>query len=64
MVHCFSYAMNLQKKCNCIQIVYETCSKIFMEVHDFEKTCNQINDNLDLKIENCKSDLSLNKKKR
>jgi len=61
MFHCFSNAMNLQIKYDCIQIVYETCSQTFIKVSNFEKICKQTNTNLDLKLENCKSDLSSNK---
>eukprot|EP00102_Acyrthosiphon_pisum_P017190 XP_008188475.1 PREDICTED: uncharacterized protein LOC100570435 [Acyrthosiphon pisum] len=59
-----SNAMNLQMKCDCIQIVCETCSKLYIKVSDYEKLCQYIGKNLNLKIEDCKSELSITKEKR
>lgn len=56
--------MNLQMKCDCIQIVYETCSKVYIKVSDYEELCQCIGKNLNLKIEDCKSELSTTKEKR
>lgn len=55
--------MSLQMKCDCIQIVHETCSKMYIKVSNFKETCQQTENDLDLEIENCKSDLSLTKEK-
>lgn len=55
--------MNLQMKCDCIKTVYETCSKMFNKVSDFQETCQQIGINLDLKIEHCKTYISLAEEK-
>lgn len=54
--------MNLQINYSFIQRAYETCSKMYVKVSEFEKHCKQIDNSLDLKLKNCKSDLSLNKK--
>ncbi|XP_060872726.1 uncharacterized protein LOC132946690 [Metopolophium dirhodum] len=60
--------MNLQMKCDCIQIVYETCSKVYIKVSDYEELCQCIGNNLNLKIEDYigkieQSKQELNKKK-
>lgn len=54
--------MNLQIKCDRAKAEYKTCSKIYAKVSDFERICGKTNKILDLKIEDCKSDLSLTKK--
>lgn len=55
--------MSLQMKCNCIQIVHETCSKMYIKVSDFKETCQQTAKKLYPKIEKCESDLSSTKEK-
>lgn len=56
--------MNLQMKYDCIQIVCETCSKVNIKVSDYEELCRQTGKSLNLKIEDCKSELSITKEKR
>lgn len=56
--------MNLQMKCDCIQIVCETCSKMYIKVSDYEEVCRRTGNNLNLKIEDCKLELSITKEKR
>jgi len=56
--------MNLQMKYDCIQIVCETCSKVYIKVLDYEDICQQTSKNLTVKIEDCKSELSTAKEKR
>ncbi|XP_050054897.1 uncharacterized protein LOC114132904 isoform X3 [Aphis gossypii] len=59
-----SNAMNLQMKCDCIQIVCETCSKVYIKVLNYEDICQQTGKNLTIKIEDCKSELSMAEEKR
>jgi len=56
--------MNLHMKCDCIQKVCETCSKVYIKVSDYEELCQYTAKNLNLKIEDCKSELSLTNEKR
>jgi len=51
--------MNLQMKCDCIQIVCETCSNVYIKVLDYEDIFQQTSMNLTIKIEDCKSELSI-----
>lgn len=55
--------MSLQMKCDSVQIIYETCFKMYTKVSDFKETCQQTAKNLYTKIEKCESDLSSTKEK-
>lgn len=51
-------------KYDCMQKVRETSSKVYIKVSDYEEFCQKTSENLDIKIEDCKSELSIAKEKR
>lgn len=53
--------MNLQIKCDCIRKVYETFCKVYTEVSDYKRLCQQIDIELNSKIDHCKSNICLTK---
>ncbi|KAL5233335.1 hypothetical protein ACI65C_000745 [Semiaphis heraclei] len=59
-----SNVMSFQMKYDCMQKVCDTSSKVYIKVSDYEEFCQQTSKCLDLKIENCKSELSTTKEKR
>lgn len=44
-------------KCDCVQIVHATCSKMYIKVSDIKETCQKTTKKLCTKIEKCESDL-------
>lgn len=53
--------MNLQIKCDSIRKVYETFCKLYTKVSDYKRICQQIDIELNSKIDHCKSNICLTK---
>lgn len=54
--------MNLKMKYDCIRQVRETSLKTYNKIYDFEDICQSTGDCLDIKINDCESNLSVSKK--